>query len=229
MPSSRREALPAPRREALPVPLRGPLLWLALVSAVAVALLGIHYADTATAGPVDAGALATLQEWFPASRSAALAVDWFGEPLGALLLSGSLAVGCLLAGRWRLAVLAVLVQAFIGALSGLLKPVFERTIHGGFLSYPSGHTAGATAFALVLGLLLAQLGRAGLRCGLLVVLGVTMLLGAVAASAQILLVAHYPTDTLGGFLTALALVPAAALLLDVGADRIAGRRVPPAL
>jgi undecaprenyl-diphosphatase len=34
---------------------------------------------------------------------------------------------------------------------------------------------------------------------------------------------HYPTDTIGGFATAVAMVLAAALLIDASADRLAAR------
>jgi undecaprenyl-diphosphatase len=45
-------------------------------------------------------------------------------------------------------------------------------------------------------------------------LGAALVVGALAAWAQAGLVAHYPTDTLGGWCTALAVVPATAWLID---------------
>ena len=69
--------------------------------------------------------------------------------------------------------LVVAAQAAIWTTDELVKPIFDRTIHGEHFAYPSGHTAGATAFALVIGLMVAELiglGRAG---RLLVVLGIT--------------------------------------------------------
>ena len=104
--------------------------------------------------------------------------------------------------------------------TNLIKPVVDRTIHGGFLAYPSGHTAGATAFAIVAGLLLVSILQLGRWGGLLVVTAIAAAVGGVAAWAQIVLVAHYPTDAVGGFLMAAALVRAAAMLIDLLADRI---------
>jgi undecaprenyl-diphosphatase len=46
------------------------------------------------------------------------------------------------------------------------------------------------------------------------VLGLAVVGGAVMAWAQIDLTAHYPTDTIGGFGTALLVIPATALLID---------------
>lgn len=212
-----------PNPESLPRPLRLPLLWLALGCTLAAVLLGVYYAGTSTAGALDVGVRAAFQKWFPDATAAALAVDWWGGPAGVILLSGVLGIACLLTGQRRLAVVALTCQGLVGATTSLLKPVFERTIHGPFLAYPSGHTAGATALAMVLGLLLARLGRTGPGAGLLLVIGVTVAAGATAAWAQIILAAHYPTDTLGGFLTAVALIPPAAMLTDLAADRLARR------
>ena len=219
----------ASRREALPVVLRWPLLSIALCSAITVAGLGSYYAGTSQPGPLDTTILATLDTWFPHAWQIGLAIDWCGEPAGAMTLSGLLAAGCLAVRRWRLAVLAVTSQGLIGGMTSLLKPVFERTIHGAFLSYPSGHTAGATALAIVLGLLLAQLLEVGRSAGVWLVLGVTGAVGLTAAWAQTLLVAHYATDTIGGFLTAVAILPPAALLIDQAGARIEGRLRSPRL
>jgi len=99
----------------------------------------------------------------------------------------------------------------------LLKPLVGRTIHGGHLSYPSGHTAFATALALVAAMLAT--GRLGLgrAAGASLVLGAALVAGAATGWAQVALDAHYPTDALGGWLTALAAVPATAWLTSTTA------------
>jgi len=111
----------------------------------------------------------------------------------------------------------------VGATT-VLKSLVGRTIHGdGNLSYPSGHTAFATTLALVVAL--AAAGRPGLGrpAGTSLVLAAALTAGAAMGWAEVVLGAHYPTDVLGGWCTALAVVPAAAWLVDRAADRMADR------
>ncbi|MBO1415304.1 phosphatase PAP2 family protein, partial [Streptomyces sp. FH025] len=120
--------------------------------------------------------------------------------------------GCLLRRGLRAAVFVVVgVGVAVGAAT-VLKHVVGRTIHGGGnLSYPSGHTAFFTALALAVAMVVARgRGRWGVGLGL----GVALAAGAAMGWAQVTLGAHYPTDVLGGWCTALAVVPATAWLVD---------------
>jgi membrane-associated phospholipid phosphatase len=63
---------------------------------------------------------------------------------------------------------------------------------------------------------LLVVGRNPARAWLLAV--VPLLAAAAMAWAQVLLNAHYPTDTVGGFCAALAVVPAVAWTIDRVAD-----------
>ncbi|NEA01161.1 phosphatase PAP2 family protein, partial [Streptomyces sp. SID10116] len=54
--------------------------------------------------------------------------------------------------------------------------------------------------------------------GLSLVLGAALVAGAAMGWAQVALSAHYPTDVLGGWCTALAVVPMTAWLVDRVAD-----------
>jgi undecaprenyl-diphosphatase len=56
------------------------------------------------------------------------------------------------------------------------------------------------------------------------VLGASLVAGAAMGWAQVALGAHYPTDALGGWCTALAVTPPAARVVDLLADRLTGRR-----
>ncbi|MFW6691120.1 phosphatase PAP2 family protein [Streptomyces sp. MAR4 CNX-425] len=205
---------PSPRARLGPV---------AALAAVVVAVLGILVAgdDGPGAvdrwiGPVEAGA---GSPW----RDVALAADFWGEPAGAALLAGVAVTGCLAAGGTRAAVLAVAGCGLSVAATTALKPLVGRTIHGGNLAYPSGHTAFVTALAVAVALLAT--GRTGLgrAAATSLVLAAALAAGGVMGWAQVALGAHYPTDAVGGWCTALAVVPPTARLVDGLGDRFAGR------
>ncbi|MGA4844203.1 phosphatase PAP2 family protein [Streptomyces sp. G45] len=205
---------------ALPAALRPPLALIAALGALTTVVIGILYAGHSAPGRVD--------RWFvdptadaigPPWRRLALAVDFLGEPAGAALLVVAVATACLLLRGPRAAVLAVAASGAAVGTTTLVKPLVGRTIHGeGNLSYPSGHTAFLTTLALVTALLAT--GRLGLgrAAGTALALGAALAAGAAMGWAQVSLSAHYPTDVLGGWCTALAVVPATAWLVDRAAD-----------
>ncbi len=200
--------------------------WLGLVAAFAalvVVALGVLYAGHSEAGAVDRWVVQPTADSVRSPwRKVALGTDFLGEPVGAAVLVVVAVTGCLLV-RWpRAAVLVVVGVGMAVGTTTLLKPLVGRTIHGDDnLSYPSGHTAFLTAFALMVALLVA--GRLGLgrAAGTLLVLAAGLVAGAAMGWAQVALGAHYPTDVLGGWCTALAVAPATAWLVDRAAD--AGR------
>ncbi|MFF5159115.1 phosphatase PAP2 family protein [Streptomyces sp. NPDC000348] len=212
-----------PARAVLPPSLRARLGPIALLGALVVVVLGALYADGGRPGALDARIGAAVEGVGPSVRNAALATDFLGEPVGAAVLVVAAVTGCLPA-RWpRAAVLVVAGPGLAVGATTLLKPLVGRTIHGDAnLSYPSGHTAFLTAFALVVALLVT--GRLGLggTAGTSLVLAAALVAGAAMGWAQVALGAHYPTDVLGGWCTALAVVPATAWLVDRTAG--AGRR-----
>ncbi|MGW2248678.1 phosphatase PAP2 family protein [Kitasatospora sp. NPDC001660] len=218
---------PAPA--VLPPSLRVWLGLLAAFAALVVVALGILYADEGGPGTVDARIRAAVDGVGPPWRSVALAMDSLGEPVGASTLVVATVTGCLLLRRPRA---AVFVVAGVGTAVGtatLLKHLVGRTIHGGNLSYPSGHTAFVTALALVVAMLATRRrGRDGLgpgrTTGALLVLAAALIAGAAMGWAQVALGAHYPTDVLGGWCTALTVVPATAWLVDRTAGAVRRER-----
>ncbi|MGC5566061.1 phosphatase PAP2 family protein [Streptomyces sp. FR-108] len=205
----------------LPPPLRAPLGLIAVLAAALVAALGVMYAGHTEPGTVDRWFVeptddSVRQPW----RGVALAVDFLGEPGGAAALILAAVAGCLLRRRTRAAVFVVVGVGVTVVVATLLKSLVERTIHGpGNLSYPSGHTAFLTALALIVALLAVGRFGPGRAGGTLLVLAVGLVAGAVMGWAQVALGAHYPTDVLGGWCTALAVVPATAWTVDLVADR----------
>ncbi|WP_267243708.1 phosphatase PAP2 family protein [Streptomyces sp. PR69] len=207
----------------------GLRVWLGLIAglaAVVVVGLGGLYAGDGEPGVVDSRIWAVVHGVGTPWRNVALAMDFLGEPVGAAALVLAAVTGCLLLRRPRAAVLVVAGAGLTVGTTTLLKPLVGRTIHDGHLSYPSGHTAFATALALMVALL--AVGRFGLgrAAGISLVLAAALVAGAAMGWAQVALGAHYPTDVLGGWCTALAVMPATAWLVDRMADRMAdgGRR-----
>ncbi|MFF4397336.1 phosphatase PAP2 family protein [Streptomyces sp. NPDC001480] len=213
---------PAPA--VLPSSLRvwlGPVVALA---ALVVVVLGVLYAGHSRPGRVDARIGAAVDGVGPPWRHVALALDFLGEPGGAAPLLLAIVTGCLLLRLPRAAMLVVAGAAMTVGTATLLKHLVGRTIHGdGNLSYPSGHTAFFTALALIAALLAT--GRLGLgrTAGTSLVLTAALVAGAAMGWAQVALGAHYPTDVLGGWCTALAVIPATARLVDRTADRLLDR------
>ncbi|OLF04437.1 hypothetical protein BLA60_40760 [Actinophytocola xinjiangensis] len=184
---------------------RVALALISLGAALTVAVLGVLFAGATAGTGVDEWARSTLLGAGSPWHQLALAVDFTAEPVGGALTIGLLVLACLVTGHRRGAVLAIVGTGGSIAVTTALKPLVGREINGGFLAFPSGHTATATAVALVAMLVFT-------RRRVLTAL-VTLAAGAAMAWAQVLLNAHYATDTLGGFATALAVVPATALVL----------------
>ncbi|WP_172387018.1 phosphatase PAP2 family protein [Streptomyces sp. MNP-20] len=208
----------------LPPPLRAGLALVAALAALVAVVIGFMYADHSQSGAVDTWIIdPTADSVGPPWRRVALATDFLGEPAGAALLVVAAVTGCLLLRHPRAAVLVVAGAFLAVATTTLGKHLAGRTIHGGSLSYPSGHTAFLTTLALALALVAT--GRLGLgrTAGTLLVLAAALVAGAAMGWAQVSLSAHYPTDVLGGWCTALVVVPATAWLIDRSADRLADR------
>ncbi|GGS24136.1 membrane protein [Streptomyces humidus] len=214
-----------PAHPALPLASRGWLGAVAGLAALVVVVLGVLYAGDGEPGRVDRWLVPPAADSVrPPWRHVALALDFLGEPLGSVLLVAAVVTGALSLRHPRAAVLTVAGAGAAVGVATLLKHLVERTIHGdGNLSYPSGHTAFATALALAVAL--PATGRLGLgrTAGASLVLGAALVAGAAMGWAQVALGAHYPTDVLGGWCTALAAVPATAWLVDRAADGTAAR------
>lgn len=203
------------RSPGLPAGLRPLLAALSGVSALIVVALAVLLAGETTPGPFDRWADGAISARVPLPGGTPLdLIEIAGDPVPATVLALLLAGLCLRLGNRALAWTAPAGVALTGVTTTVLKPLTGRTIHDS-LCFPSGHTAALTALGIVVGLLVVQ--RCAIGCGpvaLLVVLGCA---GATGTAIALLLVTdgiHYTTDTIGGFFTALAVVPTVALMLD---------------
>ncbi|MEV0290013.1 phosphatase PAP2 family protein [Kribbella sp. NPDC050820] len=214
-----------PARPALAPAVRRPVVALALLGLVALVVPALIFAGDTGPSRLDLRVEKAVVESAPGGTYDLIrGIDWLGEPVGRALLLVVVTLACLAAGRRALALTSVVGIVTVTLLATALKPLVGRRIHAGFLCYPSGHTAALTAAALIVGLLLADVLNLGPIAGTAVILGVTVAGAAVTSWAQIVLDAHYPTDTVGGFGLALAVVPATALLTDAALRRTGGRR-----
>lgn len=205
----------------LPGPLRRPVALAVVAAAVTFVALAVRYAGTSTASGVDARVDSVVDPLGSAHQWLIRHTAQLGSPPSVVVLAVVLSVTCLLLGRRRLAVLAVVGPGLTGLCTTLLKPALGRTFDGWY-AFPSGHTGGATSLGLVVGLLLISLLRPG-RGGALAILATgALVVGGGVGAAMVASNLHYPTDTLGGFCTAVIIVCGAALALD----RVLGSRRP---
>ncbi|MGF6821943.1 membrane-associated phospholipid phosphatase [Microbacterium sp. ZKA21] len=127
-----------------------------------------------------------------------------GGWIAILVVPGVVALGLLIARRWRSAVFALAAFAASALLVQLLKELFGRArpddmlVVSDYGSYPSGHTANAATIAVVLCVLFPRVWA--------FVLGALWVL--TMALSRTVLAVHWVTDTVGG-----ALVGASAALL----------------
>lgn len=204
-------------RDSLPTAVRRPMLVLAPPAAIAVVVLGLLVHGRSTPSAFDRWALDASGGPIPypsQQRLLAQVVDLAGEPVGAGLLVTGLIAFCLVLGHQRSALLAIFGPSLSVAVTTVLKPVAGRTINGPHLSFPSGHTAIVTAVALVFAFVVVDRLGMGPRAGTAVVLYTAATAGGIEAWAQYGMVVHYPSDTLGGFCVALAVVPPAGWVVD---------------
>jgi undecaprenyl-diphosphatase len=118
--------------------------------------------------------------------------------------------------RKRVAVLAAIAAPVASALTEwVLKPLVERT-RGGSLSYPSGHTTGIFALAMVMVVLMLQPDRCSRPVRLLVPSAALLVATAVAIAS--VAASHYTTDVLGGVCVSVAVVLGLSLLVDAVAS-----------
>jgi len=211
-----RATLPEPL-PIVPDALRRPVAIVAVLATLVVVTLGLTVAGDSAPASFDRAVRQELEISTTVESTWALAVDFAGEPVGLAVLVALVVGVSLILRRPRVAVLVVLGTGLTISVTSALKPLVGRTIHDIYLSYPSGHTASATAVAMSAVLLVWQ--RLSRAAALALLYGVAFVVGAAAAWAQSSLVAHYPSDTVGGWCTALAVVPATALLIDYAAAR----------
>ena len=201
-------------RSLLPDAVHQPVIG---VIAVAVAILGslaVLVAGESWPSRLDLGVDRIVARHRVVGTSFAEMMTWLGTPVAVVVVAAATCLAALLGGRRRLAALAVLGPGLTGLATTGLKPVIGRTIGEGSLAFPSGHTAGATALGLTLAVAAATLFHPRRRAVLAILAAGALVPGAIVAVGMVIVRAHYPTDTVGGFATAVVVTLGTALLLD---------------
>jgi undecaprenyl-diphosphatase len=200
-------------RPLLPGALRVGAVVTAVLAVGVVVFLAVRYAGDSSAGGVDHH-LDRAVYALPGHR-VAYAARIFGSPPVVIVAAGALALGCLLAGQVRAALLALAGPGLTGLVTTFGKPVVDRTVgDGGGLAFPSGHTGGATSLALVVALLVAAALRLSAPGTAALAAVCAVCAGGAVGTGMVVAGSHYPTDVVGGFCTAVAAVLAVALALD---------------
>lgn len=202
------------RSDALvPMPLRLPVAVIAVVSAATALIIGLAVAGTSAPSSADTWVQSRVHGFLSGVPNLTFAVVRAGNPEPMIVMSTLLSGLCGLLRRPFHALLALAGPFAAGAVTSLLKPAVGRTFEG-VPAFPSGHTAGVTALALVAGLLVISIARAQLAVAVSVATAVVLLAGVAIALALVAQDWHYATDTVGGFCTAIAVVAALAFFVD---------------
>jgi membrane-associated phospholipid phosphatase len=201
----------------LPRSLRRPAAVAVTLAALGFVVLAAHYAGGSTAGRFDTHIEGMVGALTPGKNRVLSAVVILGNPLPVATATLALSGICLMLGRYRLALLAVVGPGLTGVATTLFKPLIGRTLEGGFI-YPSGHAGAATALGLIAALLLVNVLRPGPWVSAALLTAGAALTGGAMAVALVAGGFHYPTDTAGGFCMAIAVVVGTALLLERWAE-----------
>lgn len=181
--------------------------------AVFLALLAWTYGGTSGPGAVDTAITDALADHVAGHSFAARAAVQVGAEGSVIAMSCVLVVTCLALRRTALAVVAIAGPGVTGVLTTVMKPALGRTLEG-VPAFPSGHTAGITAIALVVALLVTGLFRRP-SVTVTILAGVGVVLAATTVATGLVIERfHYPTDTLGGFCVAVVVVLGLALLVE---------------
>jgi undecaprenyl-diphosphatase len=181
--------------------------------ALIILALGLIYHDTSSAAPVDARIASAIAAHINSDQRVLRFIVRLGDPLPIAAIVVILTLSALLLKRPRAAVLALVGPSACGVAIELMKPLVGRTYHG-ILTFPSGHTTGITAVATVVAVMAVTFTRSRLLMAITMAVAGVLIVAIVMAFALLAQHLHYPTDTLGGFLTAMVIVLASAFCID---------------
>ena len=189
----------------------------ASASAVAVAGLSSAYWHQGSPGRLDLALQSALNPLSATSRDLLDTIVWLGDWRVVTVLTAAIALTAYRSSGARVAAFSVAATTIAAATSELmLKPLVDRRLDGD-LAFPSGHSTGITAIAMVAVILVVALRRPGraAQFGLISAASAVMLAVSFALTA---LGQHYATDAIGGVLVGVGVVNVVALGFDMIGD-----------
>ena len=196
----------------LPAQVRRPALAVLALCAALVTVLGARYHDDARAGRLDARVSHEVSDATGAYHHLLSGLAT-AVPVLVAVLAVVLAAIRAAARRWRAAALAIAAPGLTTLVVESTKHVVDRTIHGG-LAYPSGHTAGAASILVVAGILVLSRQRGRVVATAAVLFLVALVGAGCVGLVMVSIHAHYATDTVAGFGTAVVVTLGLAFGLD---------------
>ena len=204
-----------PGRPAVAPAFATALALVAAAAALVVAVLGLVLAGGSAPTAPDRWVQDVVAHWWPDPGEFAYFIDFLGDPRSVFSAAVVLALVCVVLGRRRLAVVALLAPALTGVITTVGKLLVQRTIHGeDNLAYPSGHVGAIATLGAVVMLLAISFFSASRLVNVVVFVVGTTVIASVMAVDQIAIEAHYPLDAVGGLCTALAVVAVVAIAVD---------------
>jgi undecaprenyl-diphosphatase len=216
---------PSEEHTILPRPLRGPAGAVAAMTVLVAGLLTWRYAGGSDSRWLDRRLQGLVGSAGPGDRAPDLVIV-LGHEVAVVVLAVLIGGVALALGQRRIALLAIVGPGLTGVATTMLKPAIGRTLAGEY-AFPSGHTGGATALGVVTALLLIQVLRTATGASATLLAAGALVSGGTMAVALIAEGDHYPTDTVGGFCVAVAVVLASALVIDRAAERRRRRETDP--
>lgn len=205
----------------MPGGLARPIAVIAAACLLVVVVLGVWFGDQRVGTAFDQDVYWAVYKQFVGERALLRAMLMPTEPVLLLIVIGLIAMLAVARHRPRLAVLAVTGPLLaVSVTSGVLKPMFGRTINNGSLAFPSGHTAGMVSVLTVVVLAVVGGARPPWRASLTVfaIVG-ALVISVVGATGLIGMKYHYVTDTVGGACMAIATVLGLAFAIDWVANK----------
>ena len=205
---------PSAYRPLLAQRVRRPAVVVIVLAIIAIAVLGVSYADQELPGHLDRSLDALIRSQLGPDQPITGVLVSLGNPAQAAILVAAVAGAAAAARRWSGVLLTILGTVTAVAITELiLKPLVGRLRYG-HLTFPSGHTTAVAAIAFATAILIGG-ARWPRSAAVRILAGLAPVV--LAVGVAISLVAehiHYATDTVAGYCVALATVLAVALCLD---------------